>query len=152
MRPFLASLVLLVACQTTPPATIAPAVATPADLTPAGAPAATLRGPRWLLHQLDQQPVAVKNPALYLRLDATELQAEGLAGCNRFRGTVEVSAAGALRFGPLMSTRMACPELSVETRFVNALNATRAYRITGDTLHLFGDPTGAPLAKFHQEK
>jgi heat shock protein HslJ len=52
-----------------------------------------------------------------------ELDADGVSGrgpCNGYRATV-TREAGALTVGPILSTRMACPELDLEARFFAAL-------------------------------
>ncbi|TGE08583.1 META domain-containing protein [Hymenobacter fodinae] len=112
-------------------------------------PPATLHTTRWLLYRLEAQPIPA-NPEreMYLQLSATETQAEGQAGCNRFRGAFTLPSGGKLQFGPLLSTKMACPELTLENRFLNVLNNTRSYRISADTLRLYSETTVAPLAVF----
>ncbi len=42
---------------------------------------------------------------------------------------------------------MACPALPTETAFTQTLAQTRAYRINGDTLRLFGATGTASLAR-----
>lgn len=143
MRFLALPLLLLGACQTTAPTTQTP--------TPAALPAAELRGTRWLPHRLAGQPVTpAADKELYLQLHTADEQAEGLAGCNRFRGSFELPVVGQLRFGPLLATKMACPDLPTETSFMNALNATRTYQISGDTLRLYGQPADAALAELHK--
>jgi heat shock protein HslJ len=123
---------------------------TPTATTRPPAPAAALRETRWVLRQLGTQPVTVpdggQEPYLLLRRNGT---AEGQGSCNRFRSTATTDSTKALSFSPLMSTRMACPALATEQAFTQALAATHAYRISGDTLRLYAapEPTGAPLAK-----
>jgi heat shock protein HslJ len=85
---------------------------------------------------------------MYLQLSATETQAEGQAGCNRFRGTFKLPMEGKLQFGPLLTTKMACPEIALENRFLQVLSNTRSYRISSDTLRLYSETTVAPLAVF----
>lgn len=141
----LLSLLLTVACQTTAPATTE-AVAVEAPTTPA----ASLRNTRWVLRMLQRQPVAVPaSGEAYLLLRSNEQQAEGNGGCNRFRGSFELPADGQLKFGPLMSTKMACPDLPTESGFMSALQSARTYQISGDTLRLFGETAGQPSAVFH---
>lgn len=55
----------------------------------------------------------------------------GRLGCNRFTGTY-VQDGTALRFGPLATTRMACPApaMKTEARVSAALTATRKASIT----------------------
>ncbi len=110
------------------------------------APTAELRNTRWVLRQLQGQPVPPTNDEPYVLLRATEPSAEGNGSCNRFRGPFQLPAAGQLRFGPLLATRMACPALATETAFLAALESTRTYRISGDTLQLFGEGQTQPAA------
>ncbi|MDU0371516.1 META domain-containing protein [Hymenobacter endophyticus] len=140
-------LLFAAACQNTVPTT----ENTPNTTASAAVPAAELRGTRWVLHALAGQAITPTDPReLYLQLSATEQQVEGQASCNRFRGAVELPAANQLRFGPLMSTRMACPDMALETGFVGALNTARSYQISGDTLRLYGEQATTPLAELHR--
>jgi len=111
---------------------------------------ASLRNTRWVLRMLNSQPVAVPtNGEAYVLLRSDALTAEGNAGCNRFRGSFELPADGQLRFGPLLSTKMACPDLQTESGFMSALNSVRTYQISGDTLRLFGEAATQPAAVLH---
>ncbi|GAA4507235.1 hypothetical protein GCM10023172_37510 [Hymenobacter ginsengisoli] len=115
-------------------------------------PDAPLRETRWVLRQVGGQPiagVATANQEPYLFISAAGT-AEGLGGCNRFRGALKPATEDAeLQFAPLQSTRMACPELVTEQAFAQALESTHAYRITGKLLLLYADAqrTGTPLAQ-----
>ncbi|MCB2379131.1 META domain-containing protein [Hymenobacter sp. BT635] len=143
------SVALLAGCQTTAPTAPTAPAASQAITTPL----AELRNTRWVLRQLNGLPVAT--PAAgeaYLLLRNEELRAEGHGGCNRFRGTFELPAAGQLRFGALLSTRMACADAqgnSTETGFLSALTNTRTYQISGDTLRLYAEPATTPVALLH---
>jgi heat shock protein HslJ len=115
-------------------------------------PDAPLRETRWVLRQVDGQPVPEaaspsQEPYMFISAAGT---AEGQGGCNRFRGGLKPATDdGELQFAPLMSTRVACPELVTEQAFTQALDNTRAYRITGKLLLLYADAerTGTPLAQ-----
>lgn len=145
--PFLLSLLLLgAACQR---------VTERASTTPLASsitPDAPLRETRWVLRQVSGQPVpevAPPTPEPYLFISAAGT-AEGQGGCNRFRGGLKPATDdGELEFAPLQSTRMACPELVTEQAFAQALETTRAYRITGKLLLLYpnAERTGTPLAQ-----
>jgi heat shock protein HslJ len=153
----LATTILLAAsCQTATPTTdtTTQSVSGPAvGQTPPSTPNADLRNTRWVLRQLNGQAVPTPTnaePYVLLRQDASN--AEGNGSCNRFRGTYELPADGQLRFGALLSTRMACtsPEgTTTETGFMRALENTRSYRISGDTLRLFGEAGTTPTAVLH---
>jgi len=115
-------------------------------------PDAPLRETRWVLRQVAGQPVpevAAPGQEPYVFISAAGT-AEGQGGCNRFRGGLKPATDdGELQFAPLMSTRVACPELVTEQAFTQALDNTRAYRITGKLLLLYPDAerTGTPLAQ-----
>jgi heat shock protein HslJ len=117
------------------------------DSTARRVPDAPLRETHWVLRKLGAQKVAVPENTseafLTLRADG---KAEGNAGCNRFRGTFLSETPGELKFGPLMTTRMACPALDTENNFSRALQATLTYRVEGDTLFL-QDGAHSPLAR-----
>lgn len=101
-------------------------------------PDAQLRNTRWVPREIAGRPITTaadsQEPYLLLR---PEGPAEGNAGCNRFRGEAYSQKPGELRFGPLMSTKMACPALATESAFTAALSQTQAYRLSGDTLRLY---------------
>lgn len=115
-------------------------------------PDAPLRETRWVLREIGGQPISApeapsQEPYLFISAAGT---AEGQGGCNRFRGGLKPATEDAeLQFAPLMSTRMACPELVTEQAFTQALDNTHAYRITGNLLLLYPDAerTGTPLAQ-----
>lgn len=145
MRQVLAQLLtgaaLLLGCRTSPQSEASPA----APESSAASPNAELRGTRWVLHRLNQQEVPVAaGSAPYLVLQATQGLAEGSAGCNRFRGTFEQLPSAQLRFGPLLTTKMACPAMATESAFLEALSQARTYRISGDTLRLYPSPQAPP--------
>lgn len=129
---------LLAGCQS-PPAQQAKTAAK-ASAAPRTTPAAPLRNTRWVLRELAGQPLQLptgaRAPYLLLRPDGT---AEGDGGCNRFRGSYFSKTADALKFSPLMSTRMACPALNTENDFTRVLGASSRYRISGDTLRVLDE-------------
>jgi putative lipoprotein len=84
----------------------------------------------------------------WIELDPRSKRVTGSGGCNRISGTYE-SGDGTLRFGPLISTKMACPEMGIESAFLSALGETRRYRIHGRTLELF-DQGGRVIARFEE--
>ena len=148
----LLSLAAAAACQRPPRTESASAAAatTTASATPPArppAPDAALRETRWVLRQLGPRPVvlAAGEREAYLHLLAAG-GVEGQGGCNRFRGPATTGAPGQLSFGPLLSTRLACPSLATEQEFMQALAATQAYRLRGDTLRLYATPAASAPA------
>lgn len=99
--------------------------------------AAAVVGKRWewLGTQTPSEAIASPIPGQY----TLELGAEGKAGvrfdCNRGGGSYQI-AEGQLVFGPLMSTRMACPPGSLADRFAQDLGAVRTFYLEGGKLYL----------------
>lgn len=97
---------------------------------------AALRGGVWVLTALGGSDVTrgARNPAHLSFSEATVVS--GATGCNRLSGPVTIDA-HAMRFGALVSTRMACVDGGdVEARFLAALEATRSWGLDSGTLHL----------------
>jgi len=134
------ALLLLAAC-TSPPKQPSQEQSTMA----AGAP---ITDRDWVLVALAEQasPPARGKPAT-LRLEASTSRAAGFAGCNRFSASYTL-AGDSLRFGPIMSTKMACVDGDeLERSFLGALPVVATYEATDSALILKGP--GGPLARFH---
>lgn len=134
IRPALltALLPLLAACQSRPAATPDPAPITDRA---------------WILRELEGEPLdsaALAKPPT-LTLATAETRASGFAGCNRFSGPYTLGP-GTLEFGPLAMTRMACPEMNLESHLSTALSRVRQYRLDGAALLL--EAEGTVLARF----
>ena len=114
---------------------------------------ALLTGTFWRLTNLGGRPISHvadvrRQPSLTFQAPAGSAagQYSGSSGCNRLIGTYRVANASIELTGG--GTLIACKdEAAAETAFLNALKATRTYRIAGHTLELFDDK-GARLAKF----
>jgi copper homeostasis protein (lipoprotein) len=110
----------------------------PEDSCAAGRSESGIAGRDWVLVEVDGKPVTVepeKRPSL--RLEAQAKSASGHAGCNRYRGPYTLEG-GALRFGPLVATKMACPHLDVEGAFLRALESTERWQVRDTRLELLG--------------
>lgn len=144
MRSSLLILALLAAgCNARPAQETAASSIPPLSSTPN----APLRETRWVLRQLAGQRIAVpantREAFLTLRADGS---AEGNGSCNRFRGSFFSETESELKFSPLMSTRMACPAIATENKFIQALGKANSYEISGDTLQVL-DVSGATVAR-----
>lgn len=82
---------------------------------------------------------------MILKKEKNRVQGQG--GCNTFFGTYELKEPGRIRFSPMASTLMACPNLDQETAFLSVFEKADSYIIKGDTLQLI-KARMAPLAKF----
>ena len=82
----------------------------------------------------------------YIMLEPKERRVRGSGGCNTISGSYRADG-GALRLGPLVTTKMACPDaMDAERRFLDALERARGFRVRGETLELLDD-AGVPLAE-----
>jgi len=100
---------------------------------------------QWVLTDIVGKTVPLSGKA-YMRFHQNEKTfVDGSGGCNRFSGNFTV-VGSALRVGPLISTRMACPDMREERAFFNALQSVDAYRLEQGELLLLRD--GAPLLRF----
>ena len=109
-------------------------------------PGANLTNTRWRLSALGDEIVdANSEQQPYLTLDS-DGKVHGNAGCNGLNGSYQHDD-NSLSFGPIATTRKACPEMEGEQAFLQALKAASGYRIDGELLTLFDD-NNQPLAGF----
>ena len=102
----------------------------------------------WKATELVGKPVppASRNREAHLVFEQDGRMA-GADGCNRITGTYERTAE-AIKFGPLVSTRMACVDTGeIERAFREALQKTGRWKIVGNELEL-SDIGGSRLARF----
>ena len=150
MRPlfsFAISAMLCAGCARTPPASPDPAPA-PVRETPSASPpqsAAGLAGSSWRLAPTASAP-SVPESVPTLTFDSLE-HVSGTTSCNRFSGAVTF-AGGSMKIGPLMTTRRGCPPavMEQETRFLQALEASRSFRRADGALELL-DESGAVVLR-----
>jgi len=80
----------------------------------------------WVSTQTPVERIEAGNPARY----TLRLQADGTAvfqfDCNRGNGSYQIAANG-LTFGPLISTRMACPDDTQDFVFMSQLERITSY-------------------------
>lgn len=98
-----------------------------------------LAGTEWQLIQLGGGSVQPVEGKFAMTLDAAEKRVSGIGACNRFSATYEATDKRALTFSPLISTRMACPDMATENKFFKALEQTTHYDMDGPMLLLLGD-------------
>jgi copper homeostasis protein (lipoprotein) len=104
------------------------------------APRAGLANTRWRPVRIGDRPVSVSGQRRepWIVLDSRSNRVTGSGGCNQFAGSYEAGR-GTLRFGPLISTKVACPSSDTETAFFRALGDTRRYRVLSRVLELLDD-------------
>jgi uncharacterized lipoprotein YbaY/heat shock protein HslJ len=103
-------------------------------------PRAGIEDSRWRLVRIGRSPVSLsgRQREPWIELDSNSKRLTGSGGCNRVSGPYRLGRS-TLHFGPLISTKMACPGTETEAAFFRALGATRSYRIRGRALELLDD-------------
>lgn len=90
----------------------------------------------WELQLINDLPVTLENKLPYLEFQLDDNRFTGFGGCNRINGTVQQDA-HTLKFGMIIATKMACPDMEIESQFLKLLNnRTWNYEIEGSNLIL----------------
>lgn len=105
-----------------------------------------LTGTTWQLLSIesmapDEEPsTTIADPSKYTVTFGDDGKAGFRVDCNRGNSTWKVEAAapdsGALTFGPIALTRMACPQPSQDGKVASALSHVRSYLVKDGDLHL----------------
>ena len=101
--------------------------------TPAHADETGLWEADWMLVSIDGAPLAVH---VILRLDEAG-KISGQGPCNRYFGTVQ-GVLPEFHAQDIGSTKMACPDLGLESQYFQTLQAVDHAEIIADALHLTG--------------
>jgi heat shock protein HslJ len=103
----------------------------------------TLAGTSWRLIEIvsmdDRQgTTAVPDPGKFTVTFGADGQAAFQIDCNRGASSWQATLGGSgdLTFGPIATTRMACPQPSLDQRVSTALPMVRGYLIKDDRLHM----------------
>ena len=92
----------------------------------------------WVLNNLEGKKVATLTQNVPTMEFSSEENISGFAGCNRYSSTIEIDG-NAITFGPILTTRMACENMDIETLFVKALSQANTINVSNDTLTLSVD-------------
>lgn len=97
----------------------------------------SLTGVKWVVESLNGKDVKLKEgqSEVFVTFDATEKKVFGRAGCNRFFGNYEQQES-TLTFSGMGATKMACPDMDIETSFFKVLEDTKSFVIKNDRLSL----------------
>lgn len=112
---------------------------------------AKLEGVKWELKTLNDKEIKLvdNSSEVYIQFNEVEKKVNGRGGCNRFFGNYELDG-DKLKFSPLGATRMACPDLELETEFFRVLETVDAYSIKDGQLSL--KSKGKVVAVFNEAK
>ena len=120
----------------------------PAPEQPPTAAVAPLDNREWALVGLGEvaAPLGAGGRPATIQFDQAAGRAAGFAGCNRYSAGYAVTG-DSLRFGPAISTKMACADGDeLERGYLAMLPAIRSYALSDSTLTLNG--SDGPLARF----
>lgn len=98
-----------------------------------------LAGTAWQLVKImsmDDTEVVPEDGSNYTLAFGADGRASILADCNRGTGSYTSESPGQLTFGPVATTRMACPEGSLEDTFLAQFEWVRSYVFEGGNLFL----------------
>ncbi|GAA4367299.1 hypothetical protein GCM10023185_39060 [Hymenobacter saemangeumensis] len=115
----------------------------------------TLLAYRWQLRQVDDFPLALSSYSettkSYLEFVDLGHCTVGQGPCNKFSGRYTLSATPQeLQLSPQIATRMACPALEIEARFLENLARTARYEISGEELRLYDGEQPTPRLLFQR--
>ncbi|HEX8562893.1 MAG TPA: copper resistance protein NlpE N-terminal domain-containing protein [Flavobacterium sp.] len=112
---------------------------------PVKEPSVTLAGTRWELAELNAKPVTSKSEREFSIDFRTKSEFGAYAGCNSIGGKYEYKG-DKIKLFNIMSTRMACAEMDVETTLIAALESADNFVQNDKVLQL--RKGGMILAKF----
>ena len=108
---------------------------------------------RWRVVELRGQALEGEGaPAPWLVLNPDQGQVSGNASCNSFSGSYAIRTGQRIRFSDRMAvTMMACPDMTLETGFLEALAAADNYAVGPDGTMSLNRARMAPLVRLVRE-
>ncbi len=98
-----------------------------------------LVGTEWQLVQLDGRTMQPADDTFTITFLPKENRLAGVGACNRLTGTYAATESQKLRIESLASTRMMCPDMEAERKFIETLEATTHYDMDGPMLLLLSN-------------
>lgn len=108
-----------------------------------------LTGKYWKLIELNGEPVGEMRKEPFVMFD-DEKRVSGNAGCNTFTGSYSFGEGNGIKFSQLAMTRMACPNMGLESKFVKMFDVAGHFSVTAKELILIDDAE-KELAKFNPD-
>ncbi|WP_205702846.1 META domain-containing protein [Botryobacter ruber] len=99
---------------------------------------ASLQDTDWMLVSVGDQVVTVEqdNRTSYIHFEKEDNKLKGFGSCNNFFGRYQLDGA-TLKLSGIGSTRMACPNMQLETKLLQALEKVTSYSISDQLLTLY---------------
>jgi heat shock protein HslJ len=104
----------------------------------------------WMLTELEGKPVTAQKEGekpSYIYFSAGKKRVAVSGGCNVMGGSYELLEGNRIVFGQMMSTMMACPDMTIEEGLKKMTGMADNYAIQGDNLS-FAKARMAPIARF----
>ena len=95
----------------------------------------------WVVTQIDgidnETIVAASLPNL--EINTRSMNFLGTDGCNHTNGKIETLSGNQIKFGPVMSTKKTCPDMTIPNAYVTALSQVRYFKRKNLELVLYDD-------------
>lgn len=92
----------------------------------------------WILQNENSNQVGLNNQAVTLSFDIDQKNINGFSGCNNYRGDYS-DVENTVQFNDIMSTKRACPDLTIESYYFDLLGKVNNYQVKGNSLYLYKD-------------
>lgn len=89
----------------------------------------------WNVIELEGKSLQSENPLPFLSFDLNGKRLSGNAGCNRIIGSLDIDESNRemISFPQVGSTRMACPDMTVEDNLLKLLNSVKYFESMSKT-------------------
>lgn len=101
----------------------------------------------WSLTELYGKKLPENSIRPDMEINLNSLTVNGNGGCNTYRGSIVTYSGDKLKFGPIMSTKAACPDMEVEANFQQALDEVQRFELKGPNL-IFNNEIGQTILQF----
>lgn len=106
---------------------------------PTGESAISALKNEWVLQDVNISQSGLNAEPITIIFDAEEPnRISGFAGCNWYGGSYSIQEDN-IEFSQVFSTKRACPDLDIESEFLNLLNDVNRFEIRGNNLYLYKD-------------
>lgn len=103
----------------------------------------------WALTHINEAVIDISTNRPNIEINLTTQQVMGRAFCNQYSGNLTAYSTNKIEFGPIVSTKMMCPNNAQENVYFDALAAIRSYKIKSMQL-LFFDENDNELLRFQK--
>lgn len=108
----------------------------------------TLAKTKWKLLKLNGKTVKQSvSKVNFIKMNSSDGKFTAFAGCNQIFGSYAMPSVNTISFSDIGSTRMFCPDNSIENDYLHMLEETTNYKLDNETLAFYGS-TKTPIAIF----